>query len=113
MHIPVATGASRVAQKRMGALWEALGLLLVAGRALNLGHFRGMRKILDGRVAALATENGMHAGAMFRSVDVDILALVGLHPLRAVTRQAGSILFQGTGFFWFCGSASGSEHARQ
>src|SRR5208283_22980 len=59
----------------------------MARRALHFGNLGGMWEILDGGVAIGTSQNGMRAGRMFRSIDVDVFALLGLHPRLPMTRQ--------------------------
>lgn len=64
VRIAVAGLASSVAQRGMNAAGEMGSLAGVAGRALNLNHFIGVRIFLNGRVAVSAAQDAVHAGRM-------------------------------------------------
>src|SRR5450631_745897 len=87
MHAAMTRSARGFAEDGVSAGGERLGLVGMAGAALNFGDFCGMRKIFDGSVAVLAAENRVGAGSMFGRVNVNALASAGLHSRLAMARQ--------------------------
>ena len=60
----------------------------------NLRDFFRMRKILDVRVAILATKNSVSAGRVFLGMDRNIPPFFGFHSRLSVASQARSVLLQ-------------------
>ena len=95
----------------MGAGGERFRLIGVARGALDFCDFGGMRKVLDAGMPILATKNRVCTRGLLRRIDVNILALGGLHARGAMAGAASFILL---GWLRLIGgSASGSEHPRQ
>lgn len=63
----------------MGAGGERFRLIGVARGALDFCDFGGMREVLDAGMPILATENRVCTRGLLRGIDVNILALGGLH----------------------------------
>src|SRR5208337_3539884 len=83
--------AGGFAEDGVGAGGEGLGLVGMAGGALNFGEFGGMREIFDGGVAVLAAENAVGAGGMPGRVDRNALPGAGLHSRLAMARQTALV----------------------
>lgn len=69
VRIAVAGLASSCTKRIMNAAPHVGSFVGVAGRALYLGYFVRMGKILDGGVAVGAAQGSMHAGGVFRRID--------------------------------------------
>lgn len=78
----------------MNAVRHGGAFLGMAGGALHLGDFGGMRKIVDGSVAVFAAENPVDATRVSRRPDRDVLTLFGFHAGLRVAGKASFVLFQ-------------------
>ena len=109
--IAVAGLASCFAGRVMNAASYVRSLVGMASRALNLRHFRRVRKILDGRVAIVAAQNAVDTGRMFGGINRDAFAAGRGHPRLAVAGQAAFILLQWMRRFRLGASPSRCQHA--
>lgn len=92
--IAVAGLASPVAEHAVNAIWKVRSLIGVASRALNTRHFRGVRKVLDVRVAIGAAQNAMHTGSMLGGINRDAFSVARGHSRLTVASQAAFVLLK-------------------
>lgn len=92
--VAMAGFASLLAQRAVHAVGHMGSLVGVASGALNLGYFRGMRIVLDARVAIFATQNTVDAGCMLRGINRDAFAVARCHSCLAMAGQAALILLE-------------------
>jgi hypothetical protein len=78
----------------MHAAWDVGSFIIMAARAKNLRHFRGVGIILDGLVAIFAAQSTVDAGRMLARINRNTLAVPGCHPRLAVAREAVFILLE-------------------
>lgn len=88
MNAAMASGAGGIAEGGVRAFFEVFDFLIMAGGALNLGDFGGVREFLDGGVTILAAENAVSAGGVFCGVDGDIFTGGGFHTSLAMASEA-------------------------
>jgi hypothetical protein len=102
VRIAVAGLASAYADRTMDAPRHMGRFFAVTGRALHLGYFVRMGKILDGRVAVGAAQNAVDTGRMFGRIDRDTLASGRGYSCLAVAGETAFVLFEGLRCFRLC-----------
>jgi len=92
--IAVAGLASHVPERAVNAAGHMGSFFGVASRTLNLRHFVGVRKILNGRVAVVAAQSAVDTGCVPGGINRDAFAGGRRHSRLAVTGEAAFILLQ-------------------
>lgn len=100
--IAVAGLASSCAERTVNTSRHMGRFFGVAGRALHLNNFVGMRKILDRRVAVGAAQNTVDAGRMFGRIDRDAFAAARRHSRLGVAGETTFVLFEWLRRFRLC-----------
>src|ERR1022692_1080901 len=95
--IAMAGLAGSVTERAVSAVGNPGSLIGVASRASNLGHFGGVRIVLDSRVAVGASQHTVHASRVLRGINRDALAAARGQSRLAVAGQAVFILLEGLG----------------
>lgn len=92
VNISMAGLACLFAECAVNAVRHSGGFVGMAGGALHLGDFRGMRIVLDRRVTISTRQHTVQASGMLGWIDKDALASRGSHAGLAVARQAIFVL---------------------
>jgi len=111
VHAAVARSAGRLAERGVDAGGESLGLIRMAGGALDFDNFGGMGKLFDVGVAVLAAEDAVRAGRMFGRIDRNALAGAGLHSRLAMAGET-LLVFTFIGALSAAGAATPEVKAR-